>query len=65
MKEAPDGGYGWVVLAACGVCMFMVISVGRIGGLVFVEIIKEHQVTRTEAMTVLIVGRMFAFMAGE
>lgn len=59
----PDGGYGWIVLAACSICLFTVISSSRIGGLVFVEILEIYDASRTEASLVLVTCRMFAFLS--
>lgn len=59
----PDGGYGWVILTAASLCMALVVSIARIGGMVFYIVIEEFNVTRAEASLILVIARLCAFTA--
>lgn len=59
----PDGGYGWVILAVSSFCMALIVSMARIGGIVFYIVIEKFNVTRTKASVIFVMARMCAFCA--
>lgn len=63
--KKPDGGWGWVVVIASCIIMALVTGMQKSYGIYMISIMRQLELTVTQASLIQGVGIAVAFLAGE